>query len=39
MTIVPVSTPNKPVSVTMSLKGFTSAFDEVTKNNADLKLK
>lgn len=39
VTIVPVSTPNKPVSVTMSLKGFTSAFDEVTKNNADLKLK
>lgn len=34
MTIVPVATPNQPVQVTISLKGFTSAFDEVTANNA-----
>lgn len=36
MTIVPVATPNQPVQVTISLKGFTSAFDEVTQNNAKL---
>lgn len=32
LTIVPVSAPDKPVTVDMSLKGFTNAFDAVTKN-------
>ncbi|MFT3689951.1 invasion associated locus B family protein [Paenirhodobacter sp.] len=36
MSIVPVASPEQPVQVTISLKGFTSAFEEVTKNNAKL---
>ncbi|HEY0274691.1 MAG TPA: invasion associated locus B family protein [Paenirhodobacter sp.] len=39
MTIVPVATPNQPVNVDISLKGFTTAYDAVAKHNADMKPK
>ncbi len=34
--IVPVATPGKPVSVTMSLKGFTKGYAAVAKNNREI---
>jgi len=34
MTVVPVAAPDHPVTVTISLKGFTAAFDAVTKVSA-----
>lgn len=34
MTVVPMQNPDQPVTVNISLKGFTGAFDAVTKNAA-----
>lgn len=33
MTVVPVAAPDRPVTVSISLKGFTAAYDEVAKVN------
>lgn len=38
LTVVPISTPNEPVNVDVSLKGFTAAYDAVSARNKDLKL-
>lgn len=35
MTIVPLAAPDQKVTVKISLKGFTAAYDEVTKINAE----
>lgn len=34
VTVVPMARPNQPVTVNISLKGFTNAFDAATKNAA-----
>lgn len=35
LTIVAAAAPQSPITLPISLKGFTAAFDEVTKNNKD----
>ncbi|HEY0212376.1 MAG TPA: invasion associated locus B family protein [Paenirhodobacter sp.] len=39
LTVVPVAAPNQPVNVAISLKGFTTAYDAVSKHNAEMKPK
>lgn len=37
LAVAPVASPNNPVSLPISLKGFTAAYDRVVANNKDLK--